>query len=151
MVAQENELTKPLMKLEEFEKIEGLKKLKGTKANEIVNNYFRSIQCYEWEYSGKKYRKLPNFNWANADGSRNNNFLGQYCGVVPVHEIDLGWMKSRMVFVWYRGRIYWHDVSYQGYDRGHIYDINDPSKGGLKWVALKDCAPVLDLQTNRLI
>lgn len=118
---------------EDFLKLKYVK-LKKTKFYEYLNIYFKDVQ-HEWEHDGKIYRKLPNFS---------ENFK---IGDVPVHS-DFKY-NNRLIFVYHHGKVYYHTISYNGYEQGQLVDIKTGKY--LSWAQLKHCAPILCVTTNKII
>lgn len=135
-IVQENIFPKVFISEEEFKSIEK-RQFKSDKANEILNIFYKTVE-HTWKWNYSTYKKLPNF---EDDGySFNSNYKN-----IPYHDVDV---YGKCYLVWYRGRVYYHSISYGGYPQGELIDIE--TGNSVKWCKLKHCAPILNVNTNKI-
>lgn len=136
-IVHQNVFPRVIISLDDFNALDK-NKIKSHKANEILNNYYKNIND-TWLYNNGKYKKMPNFE--KIDGKINGNYPS-----LPFHDIHV---YGKCYLVWHRGKVYYHSISYNGCDNGHLIDTK--TMNSVKWCSLKNCAPIKNLQTGELM
>ncbi len=128
------------LSVEEFNLLD-TKQIKRNEFSRLMNIYFKDIK-HEWEYDGKKFCKLSNFE--SKEFNQDFNFYKD----VPRHNLkEWSWLKN-LVLVYHWGKIYYHTISYNGEGVGQL--INPKTMELVRWCKLKHCAPVYNLQTYKI-
>jgi len=136
----------PVLTLEEFNLLNP-KEVKKQEFCRLMNEYYKNVK-HSWEYEGKKFRKLDNFEAKNYSLSANYD-LGKD---VPYHDLSDGnkWhYKKNLILVYHWDRIYYHTISYGGYKQGQLLDPK--TLNGVRWAQLKHCAPIFDVELKKII
>jgi len=108
----------------------------------LMNMYFRDIK-ETWIFEGKEYQSLDNFERTNVSLSANY----QVGKEIPFH--DIGKIKRNVILVYHWGHVYYHDLSYNGYKQGYLYDTKTLKP--VQWCQLKNCAPIFDKQRKKIV
>lgn len=125
---------------EEFKKLNPIKIKKST-FDFLINKYYRETKD-KWVFEGVEYTKINNF--SNEDWFKK----------VPRHKkTSSGYFdhldKDIYFIVYHLGKVYYCLPCYNGYDRSILYDFK--TKQQVKWTSLKNCQPILNLKTNKII
>ena len=107
----------------------------------LMNIYFKNIK-HSWEYDHSFFRKLDNFEESGSNLSSNYN-LGKD---VPYHEIG---RYDKYILVYHWGRVYYHTISYNGYKQGQL--IDPKTMQIVRWAQLKNCAPIFNEGTKKIV
>lgn len=119
------------------------KRIKRQEYCRLMNIYFKDIK-HIWTFNGVDYQSIDNFEYKNYNLSANYKL-----GIeVPYHEVGNTY-KRKMILVYHWGRVYYHDISYNGYKQGQLYDINTLKT--VQWCQLKNCSPVFNKQTKKIV
>lgn len=120
------------------------KQLKKCDYNKLMNEFFKTVE-HEWTHNGDRYRKLENF--VQTETVCDNYALGNQ---IHYHSICIANSnyKQDCIVVYYRGRIFYHTLMYQGDYRGQLIDMLTLKRVG--WTSLKNCAPIVKLSNNKI-
>ena len=113
----------------------------------LMNIHFNSIKD-SWMFDGTEYQSLDNFEYKDYNLSDNYN-LGKE---VPFHEIPSRYNpdhKRNMILVYHWGKVYYHDISYNGEMTGSLYDTK--TLKSVQWCKLKHCAPIFNKLTKKIM
>lgn len=134
VIRLETSLERPFITADELLAKQWLQRINKQKANEIINAWYsindRHIES-EWEHNGQKFRKLPLFK-SQDEAIKKSPWHDRYDGIM----------------VWYRGSVYYHSISYNGESVGNLRDLDG---NHLKWCSITNCAPILCINTNRIV
>jgi hypothetical protein len=116
-----------------------VKRIKKLDFSIKMNKFFKEVKD-EWKYDYSHFRKLDNFNkdWSNYK-------IGTE---VPYHDIPQI-NRSNVIMVYYWGKIYYHTINYNGTEKGQL--ICPKTFRFVKWCSLKNCAPVMNTNTKKII
>lgn len=117
------------------------KEIKRDEFSRLMNLFFNNIK-HVWEYENSKFKKLPNFE--SSEHSLSTNY--QIGKEVPLHELDF---HKNCIIVYHWGKVYYHTISYNGYKQGQL--IDPKTKNLVRWAQLKHCAPIINLETEKII
>lgn len=130
----------PILSEEQFKNSNPVKLKKG-KYLEELNNWFRNSE-HKWEYKGKKYMKLPNFE-IDSKGKITN-----------YEETDLKYWKSddyrkEGYCVLHHQKVIYFRFYPNSNSVGHgcYYDNN----GDYKWTNIKNCSPIKCITDKRIL
>jgi len=123
-------------------------KIKHEEYCRLMNIYFKDIKD-KWDYQWCEYRSLDNFE--QKDGHFSLNYeIGKD---VPFHDLNKPgenyYYLKNMILVYHWGKIYYHTISYGGYDQGQL--IDSKTLKFVQWCKLKHCAPILNRQTGKIM
>jgi len=131
-----------LIEYDEFVKWEK-RELKKQDFSRLMNEYFRDVK-HHWEYSGKKFRKMENFE-QKGNSLSSNYQLGKQ---VPYHKLEKKEWLGNLILVYHWGRIYYHTISYGGEGVGQL--VCPKTFNLLRWCRLKHCSPVFCITDKRI-
>lgn len=109
----------------------------------LMNIYFKDIKD-TWTFDGVDYQSIDNFEYKNGNLSANYKIGTE----IPYHEMNNKYIRN-VILVYHWGRVYYHDISYNGYKQGQLYDINTLKT--VQWCQLKNCSPVFNKQTKKIV
>jgi len=115
--------------------------IKSQEFSRLMNIYFNSIKD-SWVFDGTEYQSLDNFEYKDYKLS-DNYILGKE---VPYHNSE---NKRNMVLVYHWGKVYYHDISYNGEMTGSLYDTK--TLKSVQWCKLKHCAPIFNKLTKKIM
>lgn len=55
---------------------------------------------------------------------------------------------GKYVIVYHWGKVYYHTISYNGYDSGQL--ICPKTLSMVRWAKLKNCSPIMDITSNKI-
>ena len=113
--------------------------VKKQEFSRLMNVFYKNVK-HKWKFDYSTYRKLDNFEDENSCLS-SNYILGGKKGnhnSVPYH----------VVLVYHWGNVYYHTVSYNGYEQGQLICMKTFKL--VRWAKLKHCAPIMNTNTNRI-
>ena len=120
---------KKIISEEEFYLIHPLK-ISKAKYLQLLNKYWSEVDL-EWEFLGVKYKKLPNF-------TLNYNFE------------NLSFHDENIIIVLYQGKIY--NCHFNGLHFPRVQLTNFFHTPMIKkWTHIKNLAPILNCETNKII
>jgi hypothetical protein len=131
-----------LIQYDEFVKWEK-REIKKQDFSRLMNEYFRDVK-HHWEYDGKKFRKMDNFEKKGYSLSANYE-LGKQ---VPYHKLEKKDWLGNLILVYHWGRIYYHTISYNGEGVGQL--VCPRTYNLLRWCRLKHCSPVFCITDKRI-
>ena len=115
--------------------------IKSQEFSRLMNIYFNSIK-EKWVFEGSEYQSLDNFEFKDYNLSH-NYIIGKE---VPYHNPE---NKRNMVLVYHWGKVYYHDISYNGEMTGSLYDTK--TLKSVQWCKLKHCAPIFNKLTKKIM
>lgn len=139
--------TNKVISKEDFDKLV-VSKVKKNNYYRMMNEYFKNIHD-EWTYNGHDFVSKDNFKFENGNYSANYT-LGKD---IPFHNLnkpgeDFYYLKN-LIAVYHQGKVYYHTISYNGYDQGQLIDPKTHKFVG--WCKLKHCAPIFDKTLKKII
>lgn len=120
------------------------KKIKHEEYCRLLNIYFRDIK-ETWLFEGGEYQSLDNFERTERCLAANYN-VGKE---IPYHKIGKHEFNRNMILVYHWGKVYYHDISYNGYKQGQLYDTK--TLDAVQWCQLKNCAPIFNKGTKKIV
>jgi len=121
--------------------------IKSQEFSRLMNIFYNSIK-ESWIFEGTEYQSLDNFERKDYNLSANYN-IGKE---VPFHEIPSKYnpeYKKNMILVYHWGKVYYHDISYNGEVTGSLYDTQ--TLNSVQWCKLKNCAPIFNKSTKKIM
>ena len=107
---------------------------------ELMNNFFRSIQ-YEWKHEDFYFRKLENFDKYGKSSGINWTDL-------PSHQVEtIRNVELKCVYHW--GRVYYIIYGENYAPKGQLVDIYKLQV--VRWVDIKNVAPILNIGTQKIV
>lgn len=125
--------------VDDFEKMKSTQ-IKRELFSKLMNEYFSNVE-HQWEYNGKKFKKINNFK-SNGVTLSENYVLGKD---IPLHKIN-DYEKYILVYHW--GKVYYHNITYGGYKSGCL--ICTKTGKMVRWAQLRHCAPILCIDNNKI-
>ena len=119
------------------------KQIKRQEFSRLMNIHYKNVN-HSWKYDHSYFRKLPNF---ESDDFR---FIANYdIKSIPKHRIYGHEYLGEMILVYHWGKIYYFTISYNGYPQGQL--VCPVTKNLVRWAKAKNCAPVFNEGTKRII
>lgn len=110
----------------------------------LMNIYFKDIKD-TWIFEGNEYQSLDNFERSDISLSANYK-VGQE---IPYHKVGKFNSNRDMILVYHWGNVYYHDISYNGYRQGQLYDTK--TLNSVQWCQLKNCSPIFNKNTKTIV
>lgn len=130
---------KQVIETSEFENLKKIE-IKKQEFSRLMNLFFNNLK-HEWEFEGVRYKKLPNFESNEHFTCTNYEFAK-----LPRHKDHYGYS---LFLVYHWGRVYYFTWSYNGYPQGQLIDIKTDKV--VRWAKPKHCAPILNIETNKIV
>lgn len=123
-------------------------KLKKFKINKVkfctlMNVYFKKVK-ESWQYQGKPFRKLDNFEF-----DKKGHLINYDYSKLPRHHVSGSEYYGDLFLVYHWGHVYYFTWSYNGYPQGRL--INPSTMEVVRWAKPKNCAPIFDEIRKKII